>query len=584
MPPRRGRLVALLLMAALVVSGCGLATSSPVQPGLRVDAGGDQPVRVRFPGPSPGATPEQIVRGFIRAGSATGGDYATAREFLTDEAAKAWQPDIRVDVLSTRASLAAQQVTTDSVRLKGTVEATMDAEGRYRPQPPQTSGDVTITLAQRAGEWRIAGLPKGFGRWVATVDVRRLFRPYAVHYLATDRRLLIPDYRWFPVDHLASRLARAQLSPVPAHLRGVATTAIPAGARLTADSVAVSGGVATIDLGTPLPADTQARTAALAQLVSTAVQDPQVTAVEVRADGVALDVPLVEQPISTAETLGFPPAATPTGPLIAREAGTLRVFDPTDPEGRRPQRPSGLPSVGSSFVDLAVAADHSEVAAISTDRRQLSRWRGDTRYETAAFGTELGRPSYDQRGYLWVGGVGSGQRARARLWTVPITANPADRRVAVATPVGADWLVGRVVVESRVAADGERIAVLSTRPDGSDSRVDLAGVVRGADGQPQQLSPPLRLGAALAQVRALTWVDDASLVVLARGGLDEVGPQVIRVDGEVRTLPPVQGTRVTTDGTERGVYVVTDDGRLLGRAGQQWVPMGAGSDLVLPGG
>lgn len=585
----RWRALTLLLsvlagVSVLVVGGCGLPTSGPVQPGLRVDAGGEQPVRVRFPGPSPGATPEQIVRGFIRAGSATGGDYAAAREYLTDEAAKAWQPDARVDVLSTRASLDAKQVSTDTVRLRGTVEATIDAGGRYLPQPAQTSGDVTITLAQSGGEWRIASLPKGFGRWVATVDVRRLFRPYAVHYLAADRRQLIPDYRWFPVDHLASRLARAQLAPVPPHLRGAAATAIPSGARLTADSVAVSGGVATIDLATPLPADTQTRTAALAQLVSTVVQDPQVSGVEVQADGVALEVPLVQQPMSSVESLGFTATDLPAGPLIARREASLRVFDPTDPEGRRPQRPAGLPSVGDAYVDLAVAADRSEVAAVSQDRRQLTRWRGQAHHEVPAFASRLGRPSYDQRGYLWVGGVGTGDRRDDRLWTVPVTAVPSDERASTPTPVGADWLAGRVVVESRVAADGERVAVLSTAPDGSDPRIDLAGVVRGPAGRPQQLSPPLRLGGPLTGTRALVWLDESTLVVLARGTLGQMGPQVLGVDGEVHALPPVTAVGVATNGTERGVYLVTADDRLLGRAGQQWSPVGAGSDLVMPGG
>ena len=81
------------------------------------------------------------------------------------------------------------------------------------------------------GQWRIAALPEGFGRWIASTEVNRLVRPYAVHYVSTSQRALIPDVRWFPVDRLATRLARAQILPLPEHFDGAAVTAVPLGAR-----------------------------------------------------------------------------------------------------------------------------------------------------------------------------------------------------------------------------------------------------------------------------------------------------------------------------------------------------------------
>ena len=73
-------------------------------------------------------------------------------------------------------------------------------------------------------------------------------QPYDVHYVSTSQRALVPDTRWFPVDKLATRLARAQLVPVPAHLADAAVTAVPAGARLLGDAVSIESGVATVNL------------------------------------------------------------------------------------------------------------------------------------------------------------------------------------------------------------------------------------------------------------------------------------------------------------------------------------------------
>ena len=105
---RRPRLVLLVLVAALLgLSGCaGIGGTSPVQPGLEV-GGADAPrVRVFFPGPVNGATPESIIRGFLRSGAASDGDYDTARSFLTPDAAKSWVPDGEILVFSTEADVA----------------------------------------------------------------------------------------------------------------------------------------------------------------------------------------------------------------------------------------------------------------------------------------------------------------------------------------------------------------------------------------------------------------------------------------------------------------------------------------------
>ena len=83
----RGILALLLTMCALAVTGCaGFATSGPPQYGLEIGSTDDSSGNVAFiPNrPQPGASPAQIVEGFIDAGSGPGvrGNWEVAREFL----------------------------------------------------------------------------------------------------------------------------------------------------------------------------------------------------------------------------------------------------------------------------------------------------------------------------------------------------------------------------------------------------------------------------------------------------------------------------------------------------------------------
>ena len=61
------------------MAGCGLPTSSPVQQGLDIGSPLLPPVRFQFEAPPRGATPEQIVRGFLAASWSSDDDFRAAR-------------------------------------------------------------------------------------------------------------------------------------------------------------------------------------------------------------------------------------------------------------------------------------------------------------------------------------------------------------------------------------------------------------------------------------------------------------------------------------------------------------------------
>jgi len=245
---------------------------------------------------------------------------------------------------------------------------------------------------------------------------------------------------------------------------------------------------------------------------------------------------------------------------------------------------STYPQVLHTFHRLALSADGTELAGVDPDGNGISRWRGTNRYEVPLDATDVGSPSYDQRGYLWMGGVGTKDAKAPRLWVVDQTVNPAEPGAA-ATPVAAAWLEGRRVLESRVAPDGDRLAVLSTKLDGSDTRIDLAGIIRTRSGLPQRLAQPLRVGASLTKATSLAWLDDRTLAAI--GSLDgkTVRPVVLSVGGDVRALTPVpDAASIASTGGERDLWVVSSTGRLHRRAGSQWLDSGPATDLAVAAG
>ena len=589
MTGRRAR-AAVTVLAALLLAGCGgLSRGGPVEPGLDVGSGNPPDLRVSFPGPVPGAGQESIVRGFVRAGAASDAAYDNARAFLTTQVSEKWDPDRNLVLLADDAAPAASLLDPATVRITARVAGTVDREGRYTAAKPGSKVSATFRLSTVGGEWRISELPPGFGRWIASSEVNRLVQPYDVHYVSTSRRSLVPDTRWFPVDKLATRLARAQLGAVPPQLVDAAVTAVPPTARLLGDAVSIQSGVAVVNLiNGKLAAGEATRQNLWAQFVSTLTQDTGVSRVELSVDGVPVNLGGLDGSAATLAEVGFStPTEAPLARPVVRRGDDVVVFDAStlgDQEPRQPVASVSYPPVLHTFRRLALSADGAEIAGVDPDGNGISRWRGVNRYEVPLDATAVGNPSYDRRGFLWMGGVGSKGAKAPRLWVVDLSANPAEPRAA-ATPVAAAWLANRRVVDARVAADGDRVAVVSTRLDGSDTRIDLAGVVRTGGGLPQRLAAPLRIGASVSRATSIAWLDEHTLAAL--GVLDgkTLQPVVLSTGGEVRGLTPVaNAASITSTGGERDLWVVTSSGRLFGRAGSQWVDSGPATDLAVAAG
>ena len=459
----RLRLLA-VLAAALFVAGCGgLTTDGPVQPGLEVGAeeAPSSNLRYIFPGPRDGDTPEDVVSGFLLAGAASDGLYDNARAFLTVSVAEQWNPDAELVLLADDSPPTTTLVDPTHVRVTASPAGTVDQSGRYTPAPPGAEVSAEFTLTDAGEEWRISELPEGFGRWIQAGYVSRLVQPYDLTYVSTSQRATVPDVRWFPLDKLATRLARAQLDPVPGYLEGAVKTAVPEGARLLGDAVSVDdSGLATVNIvGPRLDPDEATRQDLWAQFITTLNQDLSVGRVALSVNGTPVDLPGVDGTASSLADIGFPPRPTRELALpVVRRGAEVTVFDPAGSlQGGTQPGVGAYPPVPAGYTRLALSPAGAELAAVDPGGAGLSRWRDGTRYEVPGFGSDLGAPSYDRRGWLWAGGVGGGDD---RLFVVDVAADPADPEAAYATAVPAEWLAGRVVEESRVSAGGDRVAVL----------------------------------------------------------------------------------------------------------------------------
>jgi hypothetical protein len=584
--------VAMAVAAALSACG-GLPTVSAVQQGSQVGEPAVQPVRVQPDGPTAGATPDQIVRGFLRAGAGAGfdDDHAIARSFFTLGVKDDWLPDSGVEVFGDDSSPKVELLTPTTVRVTASIVAQVDSVGRYRETPAGTTARATFGMQELVAGWRISLPQKGFGLWLSASDFDRIYRPFTIGYVSTTARTIVADRRWFPITPgLASTLARAQLAPVPNYLNGAAQTGIPVGTTLAVDAVPIQSGRAVVDLSAAaLSADPDLRRAMWAQFVTTLMQVPSVTEVSLVVQGAGLDLPGIPNRVSVMGTLGYQSDSSVSAKTAILRAGTtLSRVSPDQPSDQDPPRKAllppasaGLPKIPAGWVSLALSWDGQQIAGIGGDHGDLARWQGSRNFQLAEFGSQLTKPSFDSVNGLWVAGQVGGA---ARVWVIDTSLSPIEN--AKPRQIPAPWLSKRTVVALRVASDNQRVALITSDRTGGNVQVVVAGIVRSANGAAVSLAAePLRVGWTLTAATDLAWVDDSTLAVVGRVSPKQaLGPQLVEIGGKVTALSPVAGARlVTNTGGVRGVVVITDRGTVLARAGNGWQQLQTGTDFLIAG-
>ena len=596
---RARRLAGVLLVASTTLAACGgLPDTGPVVEGRALGEVLNEPVRVVAVGPVDGASQEAVVRGFLRAGEDTDETHATGRSFVAPASVDLWRWSSE-DVVVYDGDLTVRRVADDTVEVSADALARLTPDGRYVEQPPGTREKATFGLTKVGGEWRVELPRTGFGLWLDNDQFNRVYVNRVVHYVSRTGRDLVPDSRWFPIGtRLATTLARAQLSAVPAHLAGAVTTGVPTGTRLAVNAVPVANGRAQVNLSSDaLSADPAARAAMWAQLSKTLSQISSVSSVSLAVDSTQLELPGGVTSVSSAAELGYDVVPkTFLDTALLRTGDSLRRFDPryvpdTQDAKRADLKPKDgdIARIPDTWRSLALSVDGKQVAAVSTNRRDLSIWRAtDQPRSVTPFATSLIRPVYDADGYLWI--AGSNDEGDDRVFVLDSVSSDPD---SAPKPISTPWLGQRRVKAVAVAADATRVLVVTTDRSGGDEQLGLSGIVRATNGEPQALSQPLRQAQSLTRIQDVTWLDPVGYAVLGqerkgdamRAWLATIGAGVDGTRSGAARLSAVPGAvTITTVGGPRGLIIVTSDNRVLARAGSNWPLIERGSDVLVPGG
>lgn len=548
--PRRAVLLAIILAAAAALTACaGLPTDGPVNAGLAVDADAPPDVVSFLPDkPQEGASPQQIVEGFIRAGSGPTSNWETARLYLDPSLREQWRPEagVTIDVLSDRQPTVTSETTMD-VQL--TQVATVDDTGVYSvvERGPTT---LQFTLAQdEAAQWRITEAPDGIVLDEDQFD--SVFNAYPLAYFDPDWQYLVPDVRWFPTSNAATRIALALVDGAPsAWLAGSVVTAFPENVSLQGPAVPVENGVADVALGgSALALDAVTRSRMLTQLQAS-LSPARVSAVTLTASGTELDASAA--PVRSTNVSPQALGVTEQG-FGFLSGGDIQPIDGLT---------EAMATVQPGPVAIQLATDRQFAAALVASG-EVVRVQADGQVILVDATPNLVDPSLDPQGNIW--------SAPAEAPTQLTAYSAQGERIDVQNA----WVGASRITAMAVSRDGARVAAIVTVS--GNSVVTVAGIVRDDEGVPRQLGDWIPLGTVAGAGLDIGWLDNTTVGVLSRAGdtVELVQQPVGGPAAEPLTAPP--GTTSLAGATiPSGVRLRDAEGALYIRRGSNWQQTGTG--------
>ena len=550
-------MVGALSAAALVLVACTeIPQSGPV---ASVDFEQiDDTVDVDFlpPGPSVGASQDEILLGFIAAGTAAQNNYRVARSYLAEDVSNEWNPN---QVVLIRAGEGQVEVLDeDTLQYSVPVLASVDESGRYDQAQAIGFQDLVFGFVQEGGEWRISDAPPGIV--LTEAAFREAFASYRLYYFSADYREVVPDSRWFATrGDVMAKIVRGLIDAPTFWLdQGATVTAFPPGLRLVLPPVVVNGQALVDVTGVMLETDELQRQRVLQQLTLSLQQVPGVASVEISVNQIplAIDLPTEEQIFLS---LGRDARAMV---VRGREFGYI--------QGGRVERIDGVSDqVGALRPSQVFFSPTSQEAAVVTDE---GVWRiGAETPATEPLDTREGliRPLIDGCGMLWSATTTLGPEA---LLVFPENGEPDD--VALELPGDS------TLVTMEIARDNTRLVFVVQTETGV--RVLLAAVERDDDCVPQRLGDFVELAQLTGQAVDAAWVDEQDIAVVTRQGA--VGEAiVVDVSGRVQPLgrPSEPVTLVAGVGGLSALRLLTDQGVIFQPRGNGWQATGDRADVLV---
>ncbi|MGY2702439.1 LpqB family beta-propeller domain-containing protein [Nocardioides sp. HB32] len=564
---RRPLAALLVLVTSLALVGCvGMPNDGPV---VTTRAQGD-PVSAQGAAfidplpPQPGWSRTEVARGFVNAMQKWPLDLATAKEYLTTDAAAAWNPQHQT---ITYGAPPTPRDVGGEVTVRLTTANHLDARGAWQGALPPRQRTVTLSMVRADGEWRIDDAPNALivpENWFAD-----RYRPVSLYFFDPTASILEPEPVFVPTgDQLATSLTEALLMGPGSGLQRVAQTFIPRGLDVAVGVTVSDEGVADVLL-TGDAGQLSANTVDLmmAQFAWTLRQEPKVKSIRLSVGGAPVPLPGGVSSYRVDGGAEYDPAGFQSSPLLYGLSRAGRLVSGTPAALGRVDGPFGnrsydLRSVG---VDLGANRSAGVTEGGTTVLAAPLADAGAGKVRTVATGTDFLRPAWDFSDRMWL--VDRTARG-ARVFHV-------DPGAAGAVPLRIPGLTGERVRMFLVSRDSTRLVAVVRRA-GRDvlmmSRIEHngAGDVLGA--LPAQ---PITVGDDVSlPVRDISWRTSASLAVLnpltptrsevAPASVDgaPIGPDATATDVEGRVLglagspvgdEPIYGT------TRRGLVVVSAD-------------------------
>ena len=545
---------ALLGCLAVLATGCvGIPDSGPVTEAETGVEPGEQLGYYNDPRPpTRGASPTDIVKGFLDAQAAIPLQTNTAEQFLTESEASTWRHSRTVTYAAASPPEGSNRVT---VELDGANQ--IDARGSWLGALPRPQQELTFTMQREDGEWRISDAPDALV--VPESWFGQAYRRVSLYYLDPTASILVPEPVFVPRgDQLATSLVEALLQGPVGRLSGVERSALPPGVEVDLSVTPDEQGVAEVNLtgGAAMPTE---RDAALmvSQLARTLAQDSTLTGFRVTLDGELVTLPggLTTFPMDQGASYD-PVGIQATSLLFGLREGRLVLGAPGALEYAA--GPMGTSTLGVRSV--AVNLTGSRVAGVGTagDRVLLTDVRnGDADVvEVDSRATDLLPPVWDSSDRLWLVDRTSSGAA------VSVVSEGRLRSVEV------PGVTGRDVSHALVSRDGSRLVAVLARTAGDrvvvsrlryDARGRALGGTRaqeiGWDDQPR------------LSVLDVGWSSATSIGVAHRLGGDLFQVRTMSVDGAPAGVSGLAATvqerpraLVSSPRATDPVYVVTRSG------------------------
>jgi Lipoprotein LpqB beta-propeller domain/Sporulation and spore germination len=641
-PARRWLAIRHACVAALVaacVAGCvGMPAAgppaefgaSPQATQLPADAIGQIPSA-----PQPGATPRQVVEGFLVA-SASGPAYAVvARQYLVGSASRTWSPSSSITVFSSldppsetiMPPVGPHGAQRAMVNFTGTEQATFEGSGQYvwAQSQGQPFGGYRFSLIKVDGQWRISNPPGS--RMLTATEFPLYYQAQDLYFFNLDDEALVPDSVFVPLDTppqtLVNNLVDALIQGPRTWLQAATDTDVfPDG---TAASVQLNGDAAVVNLtGSAIAhAGPSTRELISAQLVWTLTGTPIGPSSSIRS--VVLEIDGSEwTPSASASSCQVGRVQTafqtqadyecynpyPAVPASFYYAADGRLWSRCGSESAAEQNLIGrvIPVVGrSGAFNSPRCGEYQAEESTASPPVQPKSLPASSRAAVSPDGKYLaivprGRDAVD---------IGALSGAAASFPATPrpigsglITALSWDRNDELWVVQGGQIFVvsssGKVasvsfggdnVTDLSVAPDGVRVALVVQTPSGDVlelAAIHSAAQTRGRPSIEDSLIPGARFGPGITRPMSLTWYDAAGLIVLnAAAGASTLWE--VPVDGRqaVELPPPPAGAvSISAHSAANALVAGLSGGHLAVSAGLdgQWYTLSdVGQNPAYPG-